>query len=99
MFQYEQQSLWTFLLSHVSKEMRSHIQRYITYADIDKNKDTYDLGVLLKKSVTKGTDNLQNLRNEWATFKQFSFNEDYHIVSLIPLTENISIHSRGIYIH
>ena len=60
---YEQQALWTFaiyLLSHVSKEVLSHIQLGTSYVTIDKNKDTYDLWSLLKKSVvTKGTYNLQ----------------------------------------
>ena len=32
----------------------------------------------------KGTYNLQNLRNEWTTFKQYTLNEEYHVVSLIP---------------
>ena len=91
MFQYEQQGLWTFLLSHVSKEVLSHIQLDTSYAEIDKNKDTYDLWAQLKKSaVTKGTYNLQNLRNEWANFKQYTLNEEYHVVSLIPLREYLN---------
>ena len=50
--------------------------------------DTYDLWALLKKSaVTKGTYNLQNLRNEWAIFKQYTLDEDSHVISLIPLNK------------
>ena len=65
LFQYEQQALWTFIISHVSKEVLHHIQLDVNYANIDKHKDTYDLWSLLKKSaVTKGTYNLYNLRNE-----------------------------------
>jgi hypothetical protein len=42
----------------------------VTFSDIDRNKDTYDPWALLKKSaVTKGTYNLQNLRNEWEKFQ------------------------------
>ena len=55
------------------------------------NKDTYDLWALLKKnSVTKGAYNLQNLRNEWANFKQYTLNEEYHVVFLIPLREYLN---------
>ena len=43
LFQYEQQALWTFIISHVSKEVLHHIQLDVTFSDIDKNKDTYDL--------------------------------------------------------
>ena len=43
MFQNEQQVLWKYLLSHVSKEVLSHIQLGTSYIEIDKNKDTYDL--------------------------------------------------------
>ena len=43
LFQYEQKSLWTFLISHVSKEVLHHIQLDVNYADFDKHKDTYDL--------------------------------------------------------
>jgi len=84
----------TFLLSHVSKEVLiSHIQLDTSYVEIRlyKNKDSYDLWTLLKKSsVTKGTYNLQNLRNEWANFKQYTLNEEYHVVSLIPLREYLN---------
>ena len=54
--------------------------------------DTYDLWALLKKSaVTKGTNNLQNLQNEWnANFKQYILNEVYHVVSLIPQREYLN---------
>ena len=56
LFQHEQQALWTFLISHVSKDVLHHIQLDVTFSDIDRNKDTYDLWALLKKSaVTKGT--------------------------------------------
>ena len=92
MFQYDQQALWTFLQSHVSIEVLSHIQLDTSYVEIDKNKDTYDLWALLKKSaVAKGTYNLQNLRNEWENFKQYTLNEEYHVVSLIPLREYLRI--------
>ena len=48
----------------------------------------YDLWALLEKSaVTKGNYHLQNLRNEWTNFKQYTLNEEYHVVSLIPLRE------------
>ena len=48
------------------------IQLDVNYADIDKHKDTYDLCALLKKSaVTKGSYNLQNLRNEWTNFNSY----------------------------
>ena len=81
----------TFLLYHVCKELLSHIQLGTSYVEIDKNNDTYDLWALLKKSaVTKGTYNLQNLRNEWANFKQYTLNEEYHVVSLIPLREYLN---------
>ena len=43
LFQYEQQALWTFLISHVSKEVLHHIQLDVTFFDIDRNKDTYYL--------------------------------------------------------
>ena len=39
-FQYEQQALWAFLISHVSKEVLHHIQLDVTFLDIDRNKDT-----------------------------------------------------------
>ena len=91
MFQYEQQALWTFLPSHISKEVLSHIQLGTYYVEIDKNKDMCDLWALLKKSaVTKGTYTLQNLRNEWENFKQYTLNEEYHVVSLIPLREYLN---------
>ena len=49
-------------LSNVSKEIHHYIQLDVTYSNIDRNKDTYDLWALLKKSaVTKGIYNLQNL--------------------------------------
>ena len=35
----------------------------------------------------KGTYNLQNLRNEWANFKQYTLDEDSYVISLIPLRE------------
>ena len=90
-FQYEQQGLWTFLISHVSKMVLHHIQLDVTFSDIDRNKDTYDLWALLKKSaLTKGTYNLQNLRNEWANFKQYTLDEASHVVSLIPLREYLN---------
>ena len=41
-FQYEQQALCTFLISHVSKEVLHHIQLDVTVSDIDRNKDTFD---------------------------------------------------------
>ena len=41
-----QQALWTFLISHVSKEVLHHIQLDMTFSDIDRNKDTYDLWAL-----------------------------------------------------
>jgi len=64
LFQYGQQALWTFLISHVKqgKEVLHHILLDVTFSD-DRNKDTYDLWALLKKSVvTKGTYNLHNTR-------------------------------------
>jgi len=36
MFQYEQQALWTFIISFVSKEVLQHIQLHVTYSDIDQ---------------------------------------------------------------
>ena len=52
------------------------------------------LWALLKKSaVTKGTYNLQNLRNKWANFKQYTLNEEYHVVSLDPLREYLNLSS------
>ena len=53
MFQYEQQALWTFLISHEMKEVLHHIQLDVTYSDIDRNKDTYDLWALLKCSTQR----------------------------------------------
>ena len=82
-FQYEQQALWTFIISHVSKEVLHHIKLDVTYSDIYCNKDTYAL--LMKSTVTKGTNNLQNLRNEWKNFKQYTLDGDSHLVSLNPL--------------
>ena len=83
--------MWTFLISHVSKEVLHHIQFDVTFSDIDRNKDTYELWALLKKSaVTKGTYNLQNLCNEWANFKQYNLNEESHVVSLNPLREYLN---------
>ena len=68
-----------------------HIQLDVTYADIDKHRDTYDLWVLLKESaVTKGTYNLHNLRNEWTNSKQYTLAEDSHVISLIPLREYLN---------
>ena len=43
LFQYEQQALWTFIFSHVSKEVLHQIQLDFNYADIDKHKDTMTL--------------------------------------------------------
>ena len=61
MFRYENQALWTFLLSHVTNEVRSHIQLDYGNVEINKNKYTYDQWGLLKKiAVTKATYNLQN---------------------------------------
>jgi len=40
LFQYEQQAHWSFIISHVSNEVIHHIQLDVTYADIDKHKDT-----------------------------------------------------------
>jgi len=58
---------------YVRKEALHHIYLDVNYDNIDKHKDTYDLWALLKKiAVTKGTYNLQNLRNEWANFKQYN---------------------------
>ena len=46
---------------------------------------------LLKKSaVTNDTYNLQNLRNEWANFKQYTLDEESHVFSLIPLREYLN---------
>jgi hypothetical protein len=45
---------------------------------------------LKKIAVTKGTNNLQNLRNEWANLKQYTLNEEYHVVSLISLREYLN---------
>ena len=53
LFQYEPQALWTFLVSHVSKEVLHHIQFDLTFSDIDRNKDTYDLWALLMKSAVR----------------------------------------------
>ena len=38
LFQYEQKALWTFIISHVSKEVLHHIQLDVTFSDIDKIK-------------------------------------------------------------
>ena len=47
--------------------------------------------VSIKKSgVTKGTYNLQNLRSEWANFKQYTLNKESHVVSLTPLREYLN---------
>jgi hypothetical protein len=63
----------------------------MTFSDIDRNKDTYDLWDLLKKSAeTTGTYNLQNLRNEWANFKQYTLDEDSHVAFLTPLREYLN---------
>ena len=71
--------------------MLSHIQLDTSYVEIDKNKDTHDLWALLKKiTVTKGTYNLQNLRNEWTNFKLYTLNEEYHVVFFIPLREYLN---------
>jgi len=43
LFQYEQQALWTFLISHVSKEVPPSYSIDVTFSDIDRKKDTYDL--------------------------------------------------------
>ena len=51
LFQYKQQVLWTFIISHVRNEVLYHIQLDVKYAVIDKHKDTYDLWALLKKSA------------------------------------------------
>ena len=45
---------------------------------------------LLKSAVTKGTYNLQNLRNEWANFKQYTPDEESHVTSLTPLREYLN---------
>ena len=91
MFQYEQQALQNFIFSHVGKEVLHHIELDVTYSNIDRNKDTYDLWALLKNSaVTKGTYNLQNLRNEWTNFKQYTLEEDSHVVSHITLREYLN---------
>jgi len=50
---------------------------HTTRCDIDRNKDINDLWALLKKSaVTKEIYNLQNLRNDWEDFKQYTIDED-----------------------
>ena len=79
---------------------RHHIQLDVTFPDIDRNKDTNDLWALLKKSaVTKGTyNNSQNLRNEWANFKQYTLDEESHVVSLTP-HRNIKTNFRDIRIY
>ena len=88
LFQYEQQALWTFI-SHVIKEVLNYIQLDEFFSDIDRNKDTYDLWVLLKKSAaTNGK--VQNLRDEWANFKQYTLDEDSYVVSLTPLREYLN---------
>ena len=47
-------------------------------------------GLYKKIAVTKGTYNLQNLLNEWANFKQYILNEEYHVVLLILLREYLN---------
>ena len=47
LIQHEQQALWTFIISHVRKEVLHHIQLDVNNADIDKHKDIYDLWALL----------------------------------------------------
>jgi len=80
---------------HISCQQRGP-QLDVTYFDIDRNKDTYDVWSLLKKSAgTKGTYNLQNLRNEWANFKRYTLDEDSRVVSY--LSPGISKHISGIY--
>jgi hypothetical protein len=68
LFQYEQQAPWTFIISHVSKEVLHHIQLDVTFFDIDRNKDTYDLWALKEEYSNKRHNNynynLQNLRNK-----------------------------------
>ena len=85
LFQCEQQALWTFLISHVSKEVLHHIQLNVTFSDIDINKDTYDLWALLKECSNKSTYNLQNLRNKWTDFNQYTLDEESHVVSLTDI--------------
>jgi len=66
LFQYEQQALWIFLISHVSKEILHHIQLKMTFSDIDRNKDTYDdvfMGSIKEEYYTLNDESLPNLRN------------------------------------
>jgi len=63
----------------------------VTNSDIDRNKDTYDPWSVLKKSaVTEDTYNSQYLRNKWAKFKQYTLDDDSHVVSLIPLPDYLN---------
>ena len=48
------------------------------------------MGSIKKSAVTKGCYNLQNLRNEWANFKQYTLNEESYVVSLTPLREYLN---------
>ena len=43
-----------------------------------------------KSAVTTGTYNVSNLRNEWEKFKQYTLDEDFHVVSIIPLREYLN---------
>jgi len=53
MVKYEQQALWTFIISHVSKEVLHHIQLDVTYSDIDRIKDIWSMGSTQEKCRNK----------------------------------------------
>ena len=46
--------------------------------------------VLKKSAVTEDTYNSQYLRNKWAKFKQYTLDDDSHVVSLIPLPDYLN---------
>ena len=88
--QSQRQSLWSFLTTHLDDEVDNLVKVHALYEQASATFDTDLLWIILRQCATvHGTFQHAQIRNQWANFKQSTYNSEGNVLSNMPLSKYI----------
>ena len=88
--QSQRQSLWSFLTTHLDDEVDNLVKVHALYEQASATFDTDLLWIILRQCATvHGTFQHAQIRNQWANFKQSTYDSEGNVLSTMPLSKFI----------
>ena len=89
-YQAQRQSLWSFLTTHLDDDVDNLVKVHPDYEQASRDFDTDLLWIILRQCATvHGSFQHAQIRNQWANFKQSTYDPDGTVLSTMPLSKFI----------